>query len=384
MQAVGPRYGFGLYVHWPYCAKICPYCDFNVYSAKDRDAAPLVLAIRQDIERHRAFLPDHPRLDSLFLGGGTPSLLGAGDIEDIVETAHVQFGFKQGAEITIEANPNDIHHSDLEGWKAAGINRVSLGVQSLRDDALSFLGRDHNAASALKALESVQTAFDNHSLDLIYARPGQSVTDWETELGEALALGAPHLSLYELTIEERTAFGKRAARGALIPMQDDDQADLYEATQALCDMAGRPAYEVSNHASSPAFESRHNHIYWAGGDWIGVGPGAHGRLTHEGRRYATEAARRPDDYITKGPTVWQEIPTLDIARELLLMGLRPKQGLDFKRLQMLGFSGPGETLIDSLSAADLIGVTDQTITLTPAGRLLADAIAKQFAAEMNI
>jgi oxygen-independent coproporphyrinogen-3 oxidase len=377
MQAVGPQYGFGLYVHWPYCAKICPYCDFNVYAAKDRDTAPLVTAIKADIKRHRVQLPDHPPLDSLFLGGGTPSLLTASELAEIIAAAALSFGFKPDAEITIEANPNDILRSDLQGWKSAGINRVSLGIQSLNDSALSFLGRDHDSANALKAVDAVQTEFDNHSLDFIYARPGQILAEWRAELSAALALGAPHLSLYELTIAERTAFGKRAERGDLIPMADDAQADMYDLTESLCNEAGLPAYEVSNYARGKAFEAVHNHIYWNSGDWIGVGPGAHGRLTLNGKRCATEAARRPNDYIAATQPETTDLSQNDTALEFLAMGLRPKSGLDLTRYEMVFEQPAPAKTIEQLLLNHLATMTGDKLSLTQQGRLLADHIAAE-------
>ena len=384
MPPFGPYYGFGLYVHWPYCARICPYCDFNVYAAKDRETGPLVETILQDIKAHRTRLHDHPPLTSIFLGGGTPSLLSAQDLEAIIQTAADQFGLEPNGEITLEANPNDVLRSEPGDWQRAGINRVSLGLQSLDDAALTFLGRDHDSTNALRAVEAVQAIFDNHSLDLIYARPSQTISDWQGELSQVLALGAPHLSLYELTIEERTAFGKRAARGELLPMQDDDQADLYELTQTLCEAAILPAYEVSNHARSPEYESRHNHIYWANGDWIGVGPGAHGRLTVGETRYATEAARRPTEYIAATSPTNTALPTLDAAREMLAMGLRPATGLDLTRLSRLGYEQPDQTLLTDLKENGIITQTDSSIALTAQGRLLADAVAKQLAASMDL
>ncbi len=379
MQALGPQYGFGLYVHWPYCARICPYCDFNVYAAKARDNGPLLKAIRQDLTRHAQRLPTHPPLDSVFLGGGTPSLLSASDIANILETAQMSFGFAEEAEVTIEANPADVMLSRLKDWQAAGINRVSLGIQSLDDEALTFLGRDHDVATALNAADAVQSVFDNHSIDLIYARPGQSLSDWENELQQALALGAPHLSLYELTIAERTAFGKRAERGELIPMPDDDQADLYEATQRLCDSAGLPAYEVSNHARSSEYESRHNHIYWANGDWIGVGPGAHGRLTVNGKRTATEAARKPSDYIETNAALETDLTPIESAYELIAMGLRPISGLDKRRVESLIDQRLNEKKLHDFRELGMTTLKHNHIQLTSKGRLLADYIAKELA-----
>lgn len=375
MQGVGPEYGFGLYVHWPYCSRICPYCDFNVYAAKDRDPEPLLKAIRADLSAHRALLPNHPPLQSVFLGGGTPSLLSPGQMSAILETANDTFGLAPDAEITLEANPNDIIASDPAAWALAGINRLSIGVQSLDDEALKFLGRDHASADARAAIDRAQTHFDNHSVDLIYARPGQSLAAWEAELTQVMALGAPHLSLYELTIAERTAFGHRAARGDLVPMPDDDQADLYELTQAICEAHGLPAYEVSNHARGAAYESKHNHIYWASGDWIGIGPGAHGRLTLNSQRCATEAPRCPADYIADPQASMTGLSQTDTAREFLAMALRPTSGLSLDRFELL-FGAPADAdVLADLKKNGLASIKDNMLTLTPAGRLMADYIS---------
>lgn len=379
MLPVGPDYGFGLYIHWPYCTRICPYCDFNVYAAKDRDRGPLLDAIIADIHAHRERLPDHPALDSVFLGGGTPSLLSASQIGQLLEAVNDTFDMLQDAEITLETNPSDVLRGQPQAWREAGVNRLSLGVQSLDDAALSFLGRDHTPETARRALDLVQSTFDNHSIDLIYARPEQSLEAWNTELRDVLSLGAPHLSLYELTIEERTAFGKRAARGELVPMLDDDQADLYELTQKVCAEYGLPAYEVSNHARGPEFESRHNHIYWANGDWIGVGPGAHGRLTRDGARIATEAARRPADYMSSPHPAETQLTTLDTAREFLAMALRPVHGIDLARFEALFGCPPDPELITDLATNGLAQIDHQRLKLTPTGQLMADYIAGQLA-----
>lgn len=377
----GPDYGFGLYIHWPYCSKICPYCDFNVYAAKDRDSAPLVETILEDLARHREALGAHPRLTSVYLGGGTPSLLSSDEIARLVSAADTAFGFQSDVEITLEANPNDVLRSDVQGWAAAGVNRLSIGLQSLDDDALRFLGRDHDAAGARRAIDLAAGHIPNHSIDLIYARPDQTEEAWAAELADALALGAPHLSLYELTIEERTAFGKRAARGELTPMPDDDQADLYELTQEICEAHGLPAYEVSNHARSPQTQSKHNLIYWRGGDWIGLGPGAHGRLTIKGERRATLAPLRPGDYSsalskTAGLAGDMLSPT-DSARELLALGLRPSEGFDPARIEALTGAPLDTDILDNLIETGLVHRLGERIALTPAGRLLADRIVAE-------
>ena len=375
MRDTGPEFGFGLYFHWPYCTRICPYCDFNVYAAKDRDTEPLVAAMIADLEAQRRRLPDHPEVDSVFFGGGTPSLLSPAQMALLLHKVNDAFGIASSAEITLEANPNDVLSANPKSWAEAGINRLSVGIQSLQDEALKFLGRDHDSTQARTAIDAAQSVFDNHSLDLIYARPGQLLKDWEAELTAMLALGAPHLSLYELTIEARTAFGHRAARGELMPMGDDEQADLYELTQAVCEAAGLPAYEVSNHARAPEFESRHNHIYWASGDWLGIGPGAHGRLTMNGNRIATEAPRRPSDYELNQKPEATPLSRTDTAREYVPMALRPVSGLDLERFERVVGVPPAPDVLEDLVSNGLAGINDNKLGLTVAGRLVADHIA---------
>jgi oxygen-independent coproporphyrinogen-3 oxidase len=381
-----PRPGFGLYVHWPYCTRICPYCDFNVYAAKDRDPAVLLDAVAADIRAHaQAFRELEGPLDSVFLGGGTPSLLGPAQIAGIVETAHAGFGLGPGAEITLEANPRDVLRADLEGWRAAGVTRLSIGVQSLDDAALAFLGRDHDAAAARAAVARALPRFASVSIDLIYARPGQSRESWADELQAALALGAPHLSLYELTIAERTVFEKRVRRGEIQPMPDDDQAALYELTQSITERAGLPAYEISNHAAGPQHRSVHNMIYWQAGDWIGVGPGAHGRLTTGQGRIASLAHRRPEAYVTaaaSGQPAWashERLSPLDTAREALAMGLRVESGVDTARIETLAGRALDTAALEDMQANGLLRLRGGRASLTPQGRLLADRVAAEIA-----
>ena len=386
---VGPRWGFGLYVHWPYCARICPYCDFNVYAAKDRDPAPLADALIADLKVHAATMPDHGPLETIYFGGGTPSLLPPDRMAALVAAADAAFGVAPGAEITLEANPNDVLRSRLEDWQAAGINRLSVGVQSLRDTALRFLGRDHDAAAAVEAARRAVAAFPNTSIDLIYARPGQSAAEWEEELAEALALGAPHLSLYELTIEARTAFARAVARGAWTPADEDAQADLYDVTQRVAEAHGLPAYEVSNHARRPETRSRHNQIYWNSGDWIGLGPGAHGRLTRDGARRASEAPSRPEAYIdavAAGETGWNgalPLTPADVAAELLAMGLRTAEGVALSRLGALTGALPARPTRQALVDTGLLLEADGWIRLTASGRLFADRISGDLHAAMS-
>ncbi|MEO0982561.1 MAG: radical SAM family heme chaperone HemW [Pseudomonadota bacterium] len=375
----GPGYGFGLYVHWPYCARICPYCDFNVYAAKDRDTGPLVAAMLRDLEAHAERLGDHPPLDSVFLGGGTPSLMAPAEIDALLGAADRLFGLSS-AEITIEANPNDATIERLQAWREAGVTRLSLGVQSFDDDALKFLGRDHTGADARRALGEALSAFASVSADFIYARPDQTAGQWAAELADILAAGAQHLSLYELTIEPATAFGRAAARGTLTPAGEDAQADLYELTQAALAAAGFDAYEISNHAAAPEHRSRHNLTYWRSGDWIGIGPGAHGRLTIDSARLATEAERRPADYVRRieedgvGWAAAGPLAADDIAREVLAMGLRPADGVQIDRLKCLD-----KGMAADLQAQGLIEMAGGRLRLTSAGRLLADQIAAKLA-----
>lgn len=381
----GPKHGFGLYVHWPYCAAICPYCDFNVYAVRDPDTAALVNAICADVEGHHVRLPDHPPFSSVYLGGGTPSLLPARHIEQIITCARETFGIEDDAEITLEANPNDVLRTDLTGLRTAGVNRLSIGVQSLEDDALKFLGRDHDADDATRAVEIALDTFPNISIDLIYARPGQSPGAWEKELTTALALGAPHLSLYELTIATRTAFGKAVARGRMTQMPDDDQASLYELTRTITEAAGLPTYEISNHARSPEHQSQHNLTYWRSGDWVGVGPGAHGRLTIDGKRIATEATKRPVGYSKTiagtdiGRSEEEALSPLETAQELLAMGLRPVEGVEMSRIEILTGQPLSPEILADFVGDGFLQIRAGRLALTPNGRLLADAIVAELA-----
>lgn len=384
-QPFGPEYGFALYVHWPYCAKICPYCDFNVYAAKGRDASVLADALVADLLAHKTGLDEHPPLDSISFGGGTPSLMPPGQMHRVIEAARELFGLKTDVEISLEANPNDVTAQSAAAWRDIGINRLSVGVQSLRDDALQFLGRDHDAAGAMRAIKTAMSYFPSVSIDMIYARPGQSGVMWEEELAEAFALNVHHLSLYELTIGPDTAFGKAAQRGHLIPMGDEGQALLYELTEDLTREAGYEAYEVSNHARNPFHRSRHNSIYWASGDWIGIGPGAHGRLSLEGGRIATEAEKRPSAYIERvesGATGWpvrDALSAQDVARELVSMGLRDLQGVERARIEALKGEQVSPDKLDAFMQEGWIACENGRIALTPPGRLLADALAAELA-----
>lgn len=370
-----------LYVHWPYCARICPYCDFNV--VRDRglveEQAGLVEAVLADMEA-QALLVGPRRLASIFFGGGTPSLMPPEAVAAVIARAKALFPPAGEIEITLEANPTDAEAGRYAALAQAGINRLSMGVQSFDDAALKFLGRDHSAAEARRAVETAARAFPRLSIDLIYARPGQSVADWTAELTTALDLGFEHVSPYQLTIEPTTAFGRALARGTLIPPDEDLAAALYEATQAVLEAAGFEAYEVSNHARDVAARSSHNLHVWRGGDYLGLGPGAHGRLTLAEGRTATVAHRRIADYVAgvAAGTPWAERETLDpqgAAEELVLLGLRTVEGVPLTLLTTLGLSEQAGPLAD-LIADGFLTLDEGRVAATATGRPVLDAVLR--------
>ena len=382
----GPEYGFGIYMHWPYCAKICPYCDFNVYAAKQRDTDSLFEAVLQDLAAQAESLEGHPALTSIYLGGGTPSLMNSMQIGKFIDACYTQFGLSPDCEITLEANPNNVSEESAHAWRQAGINRLSIGLQSLDNPALKFLGRDHDSSDAERAVAIAGKTFETFSIDMIYARPGQSLAEWEAELKAALALGAPHLSLYELTIAPGTAFDLATKRGKLSPLPDDAQAEMYELTEQMTQAAGLLAYEISNHAASARDQSRHNMIYWRSGDWLGIGPGAHGRLTRNGKRTVTEALKKPDAYIAatvKGDAPLETNEVLsdeDAAHEIVAMGLRPVAGIERARIEaLLGREVPLNTF-EHLKSGGWLIEQNGFLRLTPSGRLLADRITLELLA----
>jgi len=372
----------GIYVHWPYCARICPYCDFNVYRARGADNAPLLDAIIADLHAHaRRF--GRREAGSLFLGGGTPSLLRGDEVARLIDAASQAFVLSRDCEITLEANPEDA--SLFAEQAAAGVNRFSIGAQAFDDVALKALGRRHNSASSLRAIDMAASTGQRVSLDLIYAREGQSIEAWRDELSAALTLPVEHLSLYQLTIEPETAFARRVSRGQLTPPDNELAASLYEATQELCAQAGFEAYEISNHARSQAARSRHNLVYWRGGDWVGVGPGAHGRMTHDGARIASEAQRRPSDYIDamrENGIGWISEATLtgeEAADETLLMGLRTDEGADAARVAVLRGRPIKPEALAWLVEEGFVTHDEGRVRLTPRGRLVANTVAAELA-----
>lgn len=321
----------GLYVHWPFCAAICPYCDFNVYRAGEVDADAWASALAANIAYWAERIERRP-LNSIYFGGGTPSLAPVSVIETVVETAAKIFSLTDNCEITLEANPNDADEIRMRAFAGAGVNRLSIGVQSFDDNALAFLGREHDGATAKRAIETASRVFPSTTFDLIYGRPNQSEDDWYTELNTALEFQPPHLSLYQLTIEPGTAFARQVEKGRWAPASDDMQARHYEVAQALTAKAGLAAYEVSNYAAD-ANQSRHNLIYWRYHDYIGVGPGAHGRLLIDGERVATKAVDRPGDYLAQVDQTGAGGETIEALgedaqlMERLSMGLRLTEGV---------------------------------------------------------
>lgn len=376
-----PGTDIGLYVHWPYCARICPYCDFNVVRDRGRseEQAGLVEAILADLRAQRV-LTDPRRLASIFFGGGTPSLMAPEAVARIVAAARDLFPPAGEIEITLEANPTDAEAGRFAALADAGINRLSMGVQALDDAALRFLGRDHSAAEALRAVDLARRAFDRLSIDLIYARPDQTPADWAAELTTALALGFEHVSPYQLTIEPTTAFGRALARGTLTPPDEDCAASLYETTQAVLSSAGFDAYEVSNHARGPAARSSHNLHVWRGGDYLGLGPGAHGRLTLDGVRTATVAHRRIADYVVgvSAGTPWSdrdEQSPADAAEERFLLALRTTEGAPAGLLSALDLS-PARAPVADLVADGFLILQDDRLIATARGRPVLDGVLK--------
>ena len=367
-----------VYVHWPYCARICPYCDFNVVRDRGRseEQARLVAAILSDLEAQAA-LTGPRRLASIFFGGGTPSLMAPEAVAAVIDRAQALWAPQGEIEVTLEANPTDAEAGRFAALAQAGINRLSMGVQALDDASLKMLGRNHSAAEAIRAVGLARAAFDRLSIDLIYARPGQTQTAWTDELKTALDLGFEHVSPYQLTIEATTAFGRAAARGTLVPPDPDAAAGLYEATQDVLGAAGFEAYEVSNHARGVAARSSHNLHVWRGGDYVGVGPGAHGRLTLDGARTATVAHRGIADYVAGvaagAPWVEQTVLTPEEAdEERVLLGLRTVEGVAMAALDRLGRKDRAESLIED----GFLRLVGGRVVATEAGRPVLDGVLR--------
>lgn len=367
-----------LYIHWPFCLSKCPYCDFNSHVRESVDQDRWRAALLADLAYEASLMRGH-RLGSIFFGGGTPSLMPPATVEALIDAAAGFWPFAPDIEITLEANPSSVEASRFSDLARAGVNRLSLGLQSLDDEALRVLGRAHDVAEGLTALNVAQAHFPRVSFDLIYALPGQSAQAWQAELERALAFGTGHLSLYQLTIEPGTRFATLAAKGDLVPPCPELAADLYELTQTLTGQAGLPAYEISNHARL-AEESRHNLAYWRYHSYCGIGPGAHGRRNGE----VTQRHKKPENWLAGIDKVQHGIGEAtalsprDRAVEALLMGLRLREGVDLAHIADLS-SCPIDTLIDNERAAELerqglIARVDNQLRVTSSGTLLLEAI----------
>lgn len=382
-----------VYIHWPFCEKICPYCDFNVYAARPIEPKTWLAAYQKEFAyavslRAQSAPLKEPSLkgqvQSIFFGGGTPSLMPTHLIASLIEAIDKQWGVAVGAEISLEANPNDISTSKLKELRNAGITRLSLGVQSLNDKLLQFLGRTHTAAQAVKAFTSAQNVFDTNSLDLIYACPDQSLADWQQDLKQALALQPAHLSAYQLTIEKRTHFYRLYQRGKLTPLDEAQQVAFYQTTYEMCQQAGLRQYEIANYARAKR-QCRHNHAIWQGADYIGLGPGAHGRITYwdnekkQIARYATLNECRPSAWLdaveAKGHGFAQcdMLDKQSMRDEILLMGLRLNKGLARARLAALDMQ-IDETQWRNLVDAGFLQNDSTRLIATPKGRLVLDSV----------
>ena len=339
-EAVPVPGGFGLYIHWPFCKSKCPYCDFNSHVRAAIDETRWRDGLLRELDHYAAEIAaaggSPRRLDSIFFGGGTPSLMAPDTVASLIERARQHWSFASDIEITLEANPTSVEVARFRALAQAGVNRVSIGIQALDDASLRFLGRQHSAAEALEAFEAARENFPRFTFDLIYARPGQTPARWREELKAALARAGGHLSLYQLTIEPGTAFEGAVARGEFSIPDEATQAALYEITRELTEAAGMPAYEISNHAR-PGEASRHNLVYWRYGDYVGVGPGAHGRLTLGGRKWATRQHRAPEPWLDmverNGHATRQrdDVPVAARLEEMTLMGLRLSEGIARQR-----------------------------------------------------
>ncbi len=372
--------GFGLYVHWPFCISKCPYCDFNSHVVDSVDHARWRAALLAELSHFAAATPGRT-MTSIFFGGGTPSLMDPATTAAIIDAATGHWSAGSDLEITLEANPGTVDAARFADFRAAGINRLSMGVQALNDGDLKRLGRRHDLDSALRAIESAGRLFDRFSYDLIYARPEQSVDSWRAELHQALGMAGTHLSLYQLTIEPGTAFHPMAERGELILPDEDTSAAMYEATQDIMEQAGRPAYEISNHAV-PGAECRHNLTYWRGGDYVGVGPGAHGRLDG----YALRQHRAPESWLNlvegQGHATRERtaLTAGERAEELVMVGLRLTEGIDAARFARLA----GRPLLDMLNGQGLARMVEDgfvdwnghTLKATASGRPLLNAVLR--------
>ncbi len=375
------REPLAVYIHWPFCLSKCPYCDFNSHVREAVDAARWTRALLADLEHQAALAPDR-MVTSIFFGGGTPSLMPSETVAALVARVKALWPVAPGLEVTLEANPNSAEAERFAGFADAGINRLSLGIQALDPEALRFLGRGHDRDEAIAAIHLARGTFARYSFDLIYARPGQSVAAWEAELDEALTLCGDHLSLYQLTIEPGTAFGNRAARGEVLAVDEETGAALFEATQCRLAAAGLPAYEISNHAR-PGAECRHNLAYWRYDDYVGIGPGAHGRVAQGSAKVATRQHRTPEAWLaaieSTGAAIDETIPIPreTAVEEMLMMGLRLVEGVSRQRLEAVAGRAVEELFADTLPRlvdAGFLTLDRECLAATSAGRQRLNAV----------
>ncbi|WP_429924459.1 radical SAM family heme chaperone HemW [Agrobacterium vitis] len=377
--------GFGIYIHWPFCAAKCPYCDFNSHVRHQKiDQPRFTQAFLKEMETMRA-MSGPKTVTSIFLGGGTPSLMDPTTVGAILDGVARYWTMPRGIEITMEANPTSVEAERFRGYRSAGVNRLSLGVQALNDADLKFLGRMHSVEDALKAVRLAREIFPRMSFDLIYARPNQTIADWDAELKLAISYAVDHLSLYQLTIEEGTPFFGLHKAGKIITPDEEHAAQLYEATQEITEREGLPAYEVSNHARLGA-ESRHNLTYWRYGDYAGIGPGAHGRLTRGHDKLATATEKHPETWLSAveqtghGMVIQDALGSEEQADELLLMGLRLREGVDLARWQQLSNRDPDPVREQFLLEHGFIErLGNSRLRCTPKGMLVLDAVVADLA-----
>jgi len=373
--------GFGIYIHWPYCEAKCPYCDFNSHVARSIDQAAWKAAYLSELD-HYAAQTRGRTVTSVFFGGGTPSLMNPDTVAEVIARIRTLWPVANDLEITLEANPGSVEAGRFIAYRDGGVSRISMGIQALNDADLRRLGRIHTVAEARAAFGIARKTFERVSFDLIYARQDQSLADWKSELKEALTLSIDHLSLYQLTIEDGTAFGDRYALGKLRGLPDEDLgADMFDMTQDICGAAGMPAYEVSNHARDGA-QSRHNLIYWRYGDYLGIGPGAHGRLTQSGRRHATICYSNPKRWLDAASLRATEqsreaLIKSDEATEFLLMGLRLREGIDVRRYTSLAGKPLDEAALEHLTDIGMISLRENRLTVSDQGfRVLNSVISE--------
>ena len=371
--------GFGVYVHWPFCLAKCPYCDFNSHVSRNVDQTTWRDGLLRETAHMRS-LTGARSVDTVFFGGGTPSLMAPETVAAVIEQIDRLWGLVPDAEISLEANPTSVEAAKFRDYATAGVNRVSMGVQALNDADLKALGRMHSVAEAEAAFGIARSVFERVSFDLIYARVGQGVAAWEAELRCALDMAVDHLSLYQLTIEPGTRFAELYRAGKLHPLADAVSAEMYEVTQALCEAAGMPAYEISNHAR-PGAESRHNRIYWRYGDYVGIGPGAHGRITTAGgARHATETLRDPATWLSavaaEGHAVSEQVvlPMADQASEYALMSLRLSEGMDLGRFEGLAGAPMSVRKIEALEASGHLVRYGNRLCATADGRIVLNTL----------